>query len=386
MRISGLSRSVVVVAVLALLAWGEGTAFAADSWSVVASPSQSTGDTLSAVTCTGANSCWAVGGNPQPLIEQWNGSHWKTVSAPGATGDDSTLSGVACTSAASCWAVGATAASNLPLVEKWNGSSWSSTPAAEPPDGNGVFAAVTCVSSDDCWAVGEEEPGVGQLPLIESWNGTAWSVVPSPAPHHSGALSGIFCSSVTRCWAVGEDLVSTSTGETQPLIETWNGRAWTAKVLQLPSSSKTDIDNVFNDIACVSTESCWAVGDNTITSEAGPIGPDIIANSYTAIIEHWNGQKWSAAEGTGTANGVLSAVTCASKSNCTTVGSTQEFGVPAEPLIQTGPIGGWSEASAASPAGGGELDGLWCSATGCWAVGNTDGTIPTLIEREGTPS
>ncbi len=53
-----------------------------------------------------------------------------------------------------------------------------------PPSSSGVHISGTAVvSATDIWAVGswaDFGPGDGLVPLIEHWNGSAWSIVPSP--------------------------------------------------------------------------------------------------------------------------------------------------------------------------------------------------------------
>ena len=88
------------------------------------------------MTCASATSCFTVGfntdnytGNPQTLIEQWNGSVWSIVSSPNPSTLKDYLSGVTCTSATNCFAVGyyfnGTDYAEETLIEQWNGSSWS---------------------------------------------------------------------------------------------------------------------------------------------------------------------------------------------------------------------------------------------------------------------
>src|SRR5215472_16204072 len=72
---------------------------------------------LSGVACPRANECWAVGsqqaagvhGVHTVLIERWNGSRWRVATSPGAALKDAFLSAVSCAGASSCWAVGAAA-------------------------------------------------------------------------------------------------------------------------------------------------------------------------------------------------------------------------------------------------------------------------------------
>jgi hypothetical protein len=86
------------------------------AWSVVPSPSPGSGDGLSGVTTSNASDdVWAVGSYVpsgsdlyQPLILNWNGTAWSTVTSP-AISSDSSLSDVSTNPGASIvWAVGTT--------------------------------------------------------------------------------------------------------------------------------------------------------------------------------------------------------------------------------------------------------------------------------------
>jgi hypothetical protein len=88
----------------------------------------------------------------------------------------------------------------------------------------GYLYGVSCSSPRSCQAVGDYagSRGLGQ-PLVESWDGAAWSVVPVPRPA-VGYLYGVSCSSPRSCQAVGD--YAGSRGLDQPLVESWDGTAW----------------------------------------------------------------------------------------------------------------------------------------------------------------
>ena len=87
------------------------------------------------------------------------------------------LSGVAATSSTDVWAVGAKAnpSPDQPLIEHWNGQHWRVVPGA--PRTVGMLSAVAAISPTDVWAVGRS----GSRPLIEHWDGTRWRIVPTPS-------------------------------------------------------------------------------------------------------------------------------------------------------------------------------------------------------------
>src|SRR5205823_12264314 len=118
---------------------------------------------LSAVTCTSASDCWAVGDYVIPncngfysstLVEHWNGAAWSIIPSPNAsTTQDNQLRGVTCTSASDCWAVGqynTDFSSPHTLVEHWNGAAWSIVSTNITPEN--VPYGVTYTSTSACSA------------------------------------------------------------------------------------------------------------------------------------------------------------------------------------------------------------------------------------------
>ena len=348
------------------------------SWSIVTSPNAGPqSNQLSSVTCASASDCWAAGyyypgsgGNrPQTLIEHWNGSSWAIVTSPNtSTTDDNYLNGVTCTSSFNCWAVGYYAGANpsRTLIEHWNGSSWAIVSSPNDPSGNGsLLYSVTCASASACWAVGN-----GSQTLIERWNGSSWVIVTSPS---GGFLYGVTCASASDCWAVGD----TGNGSAvQTLTEHWNGNAWSV----VTSPNAGTIADILGSVTCASASDCWAVGDyNT--------GAD-----YKTLIEHWNGTSWTiviSPNASGTTQNNLNGVTCSSASDCWAVGSYFNNSDIAQTLTQHWNGTSWTIVASPNIAGTitNELFGLTCaSASECWAVGYylNQGQFPLIEQWNGT--
>ena len=252
-------------------------------WSVVTvpAPSGGTGVALQAVSCASATKCQATGSSaasgssPVTLAEGWNGTKWSIEPTPSPNpGKPDTLTGVSCPSASLCWAVGYTFPTNFTgtLTEKWNGSKWSvvTTPTSKANQAvgdtcvsttacmtvgisNKLFAfaqdlsgttwkltaapakpsgattsqlsAVACTAAASCESTGTYNKSGGSPALAEGWNGTKWTLQATPAISGSAyaALQGLACTASSNCWAVGETIGSSAT---DPLIEKWNGSAW----------------------------------------------------------------------------------------------------------------------------------------------------------------
>ena len=105
-------------------------------------PSPGLSSSLQGVTCISARNCWAVGSYVTAAAQQneilhWDGARWSGIATPShgsGPGDHSSLSAVACTSARNCWAVGSYDHGAGPLNQAlhWDGTSWSRVATPDP--------------------------------------------------------------------------------------------------------------------------------------------------------------------------------------------------------------------------------------------------------------
>jgi hypothetical protein len=117
------------------------------------------------------------------------------------------------------------------------GSVWSTVKSPNVTTGTfagNVLSSVTAVSDTDVWAAGSVSKTngdpAGDRPLIEHWNGTAWSV--SLTGTQNARFTSIGADSATDAWAVG-DVESNST----LMAEHWNGSAWSAVPMPSPGNA-----------------------------------------------------------------------------------------------------------------------------------------------------
>lgn len=206
------------------------------SWQVIASPNPNgaTASSFAAVArIPGTSHLWATGsarygpapsggiGYFQPLIERWDGTAWRIVTAPtlpsGSLAGE--LRGVVALSATDAWAVGDYTASNhtiRTLIAHWDGTSWQ---AVSSPDAWGSLTSVAAAGARDVRAVGHIaiSDGANQHLLIEQWNGTTWQIMTSPEPSGTRySLSSVTTDSTGAFWAVGAS--TSSTGVNQTLV------------------------------------------------------------------------------------------------------------------------------------------------------------------------
>lgn len=232
---------------------------ASGSWSIMPG-SDAVGGGLDSVACPSAGTCWAVGG---PLVDHYSDGAWtpNANSLPGAN-----LKAVTCVATADCWAVGSKPGTFRPntLIAHGVAGIWSavSSPSDPTPDAATYLNAVSCPLPSDCWAVGVSSgsDSTGWRAFVVRYLNGGWVTVPVELP--LGAvqtwLSGVTCTDDARCWAVGWWSAGVNqTGTPQPLIEFWNGTAWTAATA--PSTSAQD-QNYLTSVACPAQITCWAVG------------------------------------------------------------------------------------------------------------------------------
>jgi hypothetical protein len=150
------------------------------------------------------------------------------------------------------------------------------------------------------------------FPLVEHWNGSAWSLQPAagPASPAGSVLNSVSCTNNNACTAAGGYVDGTGTLVT--LVERWNGLAWRIQPTPNPSGA---LYVAFNGVACPTPNSCTAVGLLVDSSF-----------NFLTFAEHWNGTTWSIQstpdpEATGGANGTLEGgVACPTPDACTAVG------------------------------------------------------------------
>jgi hypothetical protein len=355
------------------VSYGNDATVRTGEWATQSTPNPElrTEDSLEAVSCPSASVCLAVGDNiysGDGFIETWNGSEWKLlttlpnselkgVSCPSATwcavigkgggawklvwneskakwtlesiaqptvptgATEFTLNGVSCTAQSACTAVGSynLESSYKTLAERWNGTSWSQQSTPQPSEGSASNAMlrVSCGSSVSCITVGK----AAGKPFAERWNGSEWATmtIPNPSGSIDAALESVSCISESSCIAAGSFSETGKTGSYRPLVERWKGGEW--KVVTAPSPSGAKGDVKLRGVSCLSSSSCYAVGN--YASKASSKG---VSEEEKTLAESWNGSEWtvqSSPNPEGKLFSLLGAVSCYSSSACTAVGSAR---------------------------------------------------------------
>lgn len=301
--------------------------------------------TAAVSTVTAALVVAGTAGAAQAAATPAAGSAWTSATVPVT---DANLLGVAQVDAHTTWAAGFTQAGSAKgpvvagpvLLTKKDGDpqGWVQTPTAPLPSGTRIrFNAVTSIAPDDGWLVSDDSAQVGGI-TTEHWDGSAWTLEKAPAPPKtyadSDGLLGVSGLGDDDVWAAGwtfilQKEVTTPEGTDvttygEPVVEHWNGSAWT--IQKLPNVK----DGALNAIDEVSAHDIWATGydgndqplllhsdGTTWTRVSTPAytgldgeftgitadGPnDVWAVGRTlltdddpghALVEHWDGSTWT---------------------------------------------------------------------------------------------
>lgn len=220
------------------------------SWTVQTLPGISDVDPQ-AVSCASADFCMLVDGFAQ--VDTWDGTSWSTAPAPTGLTD---IVSVSCLSATFCNVVGG--GNEDSLAAQWNGTSWTTQTLAGTVSTS--MNAVSCTATTSCEAVGVTPGSNGyEGTVAESWNGSAWTLqsTTSPSTTLGSQLTAVSCASATSCTGVGwytSNNVGSTYGQSETVVEDWNGTAWTLESSPNPSSG-----GLLGDVSCVS-QTCTAVG------------------------------------------------------------------------------------------------------------------------------
>jgi hypothetical protein len=157
------------------------------------------------------------------------------------------------------------------------GGGW--TIVAAPPTGQDAnLSGVTTTSDNDAWAVGYccARPNfLDAVPIIDHWNGSAWSQASVPSTGYStNSLTAVSASSTSDAWAVGRSEPQRYTF--YPLAMHWNGTAWSVST---------------SFVSALSGQLGVGVADISPT-DADAIGGHL-GSAHNGLVAQWNGSTWT---------------------------------------------------------------------------------------------
>jgi hypothetical protein len=288
------------------------------NWTVIPSPDPgAVHNVLTSVRAASPTNIWAAGfyddgdnSLQQTLILHWNGAHWTQQQTPSPGSDGATLSDVRPVSGSEAWAVGLSDDGNTdkPLILHRIGGHWQQAMGVPRTEFGEALSGVAATSATDVWAVGDgfggpvtasaaraalvsrgaravRAAGPDLVSIILHWNGTKWSQLKSPNPGTENLLNAVGARSRTSALAVGT--TKAADGSFHTLAARWNGKTWTTVPSDSPGLSGPMTSDFLTGITMTSPANAWAVGD---MDNAG---------SLHALLEHWNGSRWTTVQGAG---------------------------------------------------------------------------------------
>jgi streptogramin lyase len=230
---------------------------------------------------------------------------------------------------------------------------------------------VSCMSGAACMAVGSyRHVGLSaDVPLVEFWNGKAWTTMSTPIPSgleegykygRNALLEDVSCPSASACMAIGH--YKDTEEVVKPLAMSWNGSEW-IRVSISPPAGSTETKLV--GISCTSSTACTAVG----YSKDG-------SGVEKPLAMRWNGSAWvsqTTPVPAGAVASTLQGVSCSTSSSCVAVGQFRtSSGGFFDDLVMAWNGSTWAIQSTPNPAGtlSASLYDVSCTAANaCTAVG-----------------
>ncbi len=296
--------------------------------------------TIYAISCFSTGACVSVGtsnidssGNSTPLIAIGSAENnsWLNVKSPIGSGS---FSGLTCYSKSYCIAVGTntvetttnsgTGPTDIGIVafSSNGGSTWAEGNFPQPDGVSLVSVAcasptggATSIHNEICSAVGSSGTTADTFPALFTTldNGLTWKqdMIASNIP---GYLNSITCNTSSKCHAIGNIDNQGKTSGVITLASSDGGQSWTDQTYE---SSKAPL---LESISCTSVLNCFSGGyANQSTDSMGHVlGPPAVFFSKDA------GATWESSKTFGTANGLISAITCSNYTlmNCELLGGS----------------------------------------------------------------
>ncbi|HEX7245626.1 MAG TPA: S53 family peptidase [Solirubrobacterales bacterium] len=342
---------------------------------------------LSAISCTSASFCTAIGeydyswktaeggssNASETLVEVWNGSSW--IQQAGASEVVPSFSDISCSSSSYCEAVGFAllepfSSSTWAVAERWNGSTWTAEKLPAEVGRASVLRGVSCTGTASCIATGYYRPG--GHPVNSEWltalalriSGTTLSREPIVPQSESRAVS---CASENACLAVGGGVG----GGRYASAAIWNGGVWNGEYIRLAQPAEA-VSSTLAGISCPSAADCEAVGSYTDSSGTRKTLATGVSNVGHVNYLGWHAQ--TTPNPSGAKSSSLAGVSCSTTASaCTAVGTYTDEGGTQRTLAESWNGSSWSIQTTPNPSGAksSSLSSVSCSTTAsaCTAVG-----------------
>jgi len=246
------------------------------------------------------------------------------------------------------------------------------------PDSTLISTGVSARAWNDAWAVGNENAGRWPRPLIEHWDGSAWTAVKKANDSRDffvelSAVSGN-PANANDVWAVGT-LYNIDFGyAVESFAEHWDGTSWGSPGNVPPGIQLFGVSTLSNGEA-------WAVGSFTCPHQCGE----------APVIDHWDGTQWDAVTGAFQHRGILLGTSATSSNDVWAIGWwAQTAKSPIKPVIEHFDGQSWKVTPWVNPGIGAQLTSITAaSPTDAWVAGSytvpfsSNATLPLLEHWDG---
>lgn len=253
-------------------------------WRVAYQSTSTRSNRVNGVTALSRSDAWAVGARAgsaglqsEPLVLQWNGQRWRSVTVPGLTGYY--LPDVAASATNNLWIFAVPASGGDAKAVRWDGTQWQdiTLPAGVYPDD------VAVLSATDAWVLGPQQPctgsGASQVcpTTLYHWDGSTWSPFTLPIVVDELSGSALAASGSHHVWVVGASHpCAVSSCSYRVKVYSWNGSTW-GRWQSFPR-----VDSYYlPGVALSSGRNAW-VGTWSATN-----------TGHRGRLLHWNGSRWS---------------------------------------------------------------------------------------------
>lgn len=253
--------------------------------------------------------------------------------------------------AAGLLAVTATGAASTAAAGKPGGCTpgWKlvSAPAPEGPAPSSLITGVAVDSAGDAWFPATNHGGFGPVSWVYHWDGRSfgttttipegtytWRSTAYGEPFDGPWVGPVSFDSPTDGWLIGSTSSPYLAGDSQPFAAHWSGHRWTITPLAVSPHPASVFLNA-PSVAAISPTDAWAAGYYFNYPHQSTAG---------ALIEHWDGARWSIVPNPASRNArtQLNSITALSATDIWAVGQQQKSSGALVPLAEHWDGKSWS--------------------------------------------
>ena len=171
------------------------------------------------------------------------------------------------------------------MVQHYDGTGWTQVPTSVTTAG--LLSGVAAVSATSVWAVGSQpvSSGIGRSGLAMHYDGARWIASRLPAP--KVPIDGEWELSAVSADSASDVWATGFVSDAYGLVQhaiVEHFNGTRWSVTQAPDLSSSYPINTFNAVLALSPRNVWATGQSATGNENKPV---------VALVEHFNGRRWT---------------------------------------------------------------------------------------------